>query len=141
MIECFAPLSASKLFILHFREFELTAEGQKHKEMTCSYKDIWFSERLTFEIYPPQLIDHYTQSVASRVRRSQRTIISVCVWQTPLIFHLSGGGELRFQERCDFKLGSSDCVVCLNLIGQFGMPGSTGKHLNFENLYFSGYCS
>ena len=52
-------INGSKQFLLGFREFELIAEGQKQKKMMCSYTDNYFSERLTFEICPLQLIRHY----------------------------------------------------------------------------------
>ena len=69
-------------FSLHFREFELIAEGQKHKKMMCSYKDNYFSERLTFEICPLQLMMTLNFE-ASRARRPQHIINDVWVWWTP----------------------------------------------------------
>ena len=53
--------SKKKQFSLHFREFELITEGQKHKKMTYSCKNNYFSERLTLEICPLQLITDYSQ--------------------------------------------------------------------------------
>ena len=61
MIQRQSMVNGSKQFSLRFREFELITEGQKQKKMMCSYKDTYFSERLTFEICPLQLITNYTQ--------------------------------------------------------------------------------
>ena len=54
-------VNGSKQFSLRFREFEMITEGQKQKKMMCNYKGNYFSERLTFEICPLQLITNYTQ--------------------------------------------------------------------------------
>ena len=81
MSSCNYSLGFKAIFSLIFTEFELTTESRKHKKMTCSYNDNYFSERLTFEICHLQLISSYTQicSLLSK-KKTRRTITNVCVW-------------------------------------------------------------
>ena len=131
---CNYSLGFKAIFSRIFTEFELTTESKKHKKMTCSYNDNYFSERLTFEICHLQLISSYTQICSLQSKKKHGVLLQMYAFglMDAIIFFC--GLFTFFYCRWPWKkvLGT---YLCLNLIGKFGTSGSTSRE-GFPTVVF-----